>query len=309
MSIVSKSKNKVQKEGLRSFVESTWRNMLRRSVAGSAVERLTSKIFVEKLIMFPRLGYWPHIQNPRSFNEKILHRKLCTNNDILTTICDKELVRSYVRTKFSENILNEVYCITTNPDTIQFDTLPSDFVIKTGNKGVMIIDDKEKINKEKIKSECKKAIRSPYGINKHEYWYGNTEPKIIIEKRLYTENGDLPEDYKFYVFDGRVEYVHVDTDRFGNHSMRFYDRNWTPQSFTKSGNELGPVIDEPSELQEMIRIAEKLGADFDFIRVDLYHVENQVIFGELTPAPAGGGGKFTPRKYDFEFGRLWSNHC
>jgi hypothetical protein len=56
----------------------------------------------------------------------------------------------------------------------------------------------------------------------------------------------------------------------------------------------------------MIRVAETLGEDFDFVRVDLYDTPNGgIIFGEMTLAPEAGGGKFQPMSYDFEIGQLW----
>ena len=53
-------------------------------------------------------------------------------------------------------------------------------------------------------------------------------------------------------------------------------------------------------------VAEELGAEFDFIRVDLYNTtDNEIIFGEMTVAPASGMGRFIPREYDYEFGSHW----
>ena len=61
-----------------------------------------------KLGMFPRVGYWPHIRNPRSFNERIMHRKLYTSNPMFARISDKYEVRSYVREVYVDDILTEL---------------------------------------------------------------------------------------------------------------------------------------------------------------------------------------------------------
>jgi hypothetical protein len=55
----------------------------------------------------------------------------------------------------------------------------------------------------------------------------------------------------------------------------------------------------------MIRIAETLSEDFDFIRVDLYSVNNRIYFGELTPYPAGIESNMLPEAQDWTFGRKW----
>lgn len=66
----------------------------------------------------------------------------------------------------------------------------------------------------------------------------------------------------------------------------------------------GP-IKRPENYDEMIKVAEKLSAGFDFIRVDLYNVDGKIYFGELTCYPAGGLAAFVPRKWDFIFGEKW----
>ena len=56
----------------------------------------------------------------------------------------------------------------------------------------------------------------------------------------------------------------------------------------------------------MIGVAERLGADTDFVRVDLYDVDGRVVFGELTSFPAGGDSPFDPESFNEEFGRPWT---
>ena len=56
----------------------------------------------------------------------------------------------------------------------------------------------------------------------------------------------------------------------------------------------------------MITLAERLGRDTDFVRVDLYDVDGRIVFGELTSFPAGGDNPFIPESFDEEFGRPWT---
>ncbi len=305
MGIVGSASHKLKKEGPISLAESVWRNSLRNTVAGSALRSLFDDVFVEKLVMAPRVGYWPQIREPRSFNEKIAHRKLCTDDPRFTKITDKVLVRDWVTEKFGDEILNEIYHVTDEPQTIPFESLPNSFVIKTGNKGVILVEDKEKEDLEQLLSECRSALESPYGVEKGEYWYGETDPKIICERRLYGKEYDIPIDYKFLCFHGRVEYIQANVDRFGNHTKSVYDRNWEYLDI-EYNHPQGPPIEAPDSLDEMIDIAETLSDGFDFIRVDLYETRDEgVVFGELTPAPGGGAGRFRPKEVDFEWGEKW----
>jgi len=54
-------------------------------------------------------------------------------------------------------------------------------------------------------------------------------------------------------------------------------------------------------------LAESLAEDFDFIRVDLYDVDDKIYFGELTPYPGGVSAQFLPISADKALGELWRN--
>lgn len=60
----------------------------------------------------------------------------------------------------------------------------------------------------------------------------------------------------------------------------------------------------PSNLSEMIEIAEKLSNDFKFVRVDLYNGKGKIYFGELTFYPAAGMGAFVPEEWDESWGNF-----
>ena len=49
-------------------------------------------------------------------------------------------------------------------------------------------------------------------------------------------------------------------------------------------------------------VAETLSSDFPEVRVDLYNVNNKIIFGELTFFDGSGYMTFTPDEFDFEIG-------
>ncbi|ELY37681.1 ATP-grasp fold amidoligase family protein [Natronorubrum tibetense] len=273
------------------------------------LERLLGEEFHEKLIRAPRLGYWPNISYPQSFNEKLLHRKLYTDDERYAMVADKWRVREYVNEKVGDEILNEVYHVTDDPRTIPFDELPEKFVIKA-NHGCgwnIFVEDREDANFDEIISQCEEWLDSTYGERRREYWYPEIEPKIIVESFIESDTQEVPRDYKFFVFNGRVEYVEVDFDRFNDHTRRFFNRDWEPQGFTLEFP-LGPTAEEPSQLDEMIKIAEALGEDFDAIRVDLYQpTEDTILFGEITVAHGSGGEKFVPLEYDFKFGSFWKD--
>src|SRR3954468_12123802 len=79
------------------------------------------------------LGYIPDIKCPRTFNEKILHRKLIRPAPNSELLCDKWRARQLVRERVGEEILNEVFCVASRVEDINFSTLPDDVVLKMNN--------------------------------------------------------------------------------------------------------------------------------------------------------------------------------
>lgn len=261
----------------------------------------------EQLGRFPNLGYWPQIREPRSFNEKVLHRMLFTDEEIYSVVADKWAVRSYVERKVGDEVLNEVYHVTDDPETIPFDELPDQFVIRAthGSGWNIIVENKHEEDFELIKSRCSEWLSKDFSARYKEYWYSNIEPKLIVERYIRDPKRSVLLDFCFFVFHGRVEYVKVDFNHVSPQTNVIYDRNWNPQTF-RHVRPLGTGIDEPERLHDMINIAETLGEDFDFIRIDLYAPDSdEIYFGEMTLSPYAGGGPFFPTEYDFEVGSHW----
>jgi len=295
-------------EGISGLLHQMWDHLFLTSFASGLIKSILGEIYHQKIWMSPKVGYWPKIKNPRSFNEHIMNRKLCTDNDLYTTVSDKWGVRDFIRAKDEEQILNQVYDVYSSADDISFESLPNSFVIKAnhGQGWNKLIRDKQEEEQVEIRALCDSWLSKDFGAEAGEYWYGNIEPRIIVENYL-APDGDrvAPLDYKFWVFGGTVEYVDVDFDRYSEHKIRFYDRDWTPLDFM-IGFPLGPVIEPPDDLDEMIRIAEKLAQDFEFARIDLYSTDSDgIVFGEITLAPSSGGGRFEPLEYDFRLGKKW----
>ncbi len=53
-------------------------------------------------------------------------------------------------------------------------------------------------------------------------------------------------------------------------------------------------MEKPKNFEMLKEIAKKLSSDFQFVRVDLYDVDGNIFFGELTFTPASGKNPFYP---------------
>ncbi|MDB9281520.1 ATP-grasp fold amidoligase family protein [Halorubrum ezzemoulense] len=271
------------------------------------LSRVLPESLYEKVVAYPVLGYWPDIRDPETFNEKLIYRKLFTDNSLYTTVSDKVRVREYVRKKVGEEILTDVYQVTTDPSSLEFESFPDQFVIKPNHASgeVILVDETTQVEPATVQSQCETWLETTYKVTEREYWYRDIEPQILVEEYIKQSDREVPLDFKFWVFNGEVEYIDVDFDRFDDHQIRFFDRSWEPMDF-QIGYPLGPAIEPPPDLERMIQIAEKLAEDFDFARIDLYNPsQGEILFGEITLTPSAGWARFDPIEFDYHFGDLW----
>lgn len=250
-----------------------------------------------------------NLDNPQTFNEKLQWLKLFDRQQEYIKIVDKYEVKKYISDKIGNEFIIPTIGIYNNFKEINFDELPNQFVIKTthygGGKGVYIIKDKNNINKKKIKKELSKLQRKNLYYYGREWPYKNVKPRIIIEKYLEDASGEL-KDYKFFCFNGKVEFFKIDFDRFTEHHANYYDTNLHLLPF---GESMFPPIkskkmEMPINLDKMISLAEKLSIGIPFIRVDLYNLNGKIYFGELTLYPASGFEEFEPEEYDLYLGNM-----
>ena len=130
--------------------------------------------------------------------------------------------------------------------------------------------------------------------------YKRLQPKIIVEEFLSSDGTSSPDDYKVYCFYGIPKFIHVDADRFDNHTRNFYDIEWRHLD-VEWAYPRRPLADpRPEALSEMLRVASALSTPFDFIRIDLYVVGKQVRVGELTNCPDGVNGVIKPKRMENE---------
>ena len=54
------------------------------------------------------------------------------------------------------------------------------------------------------------------------------------------------------------------------------------------------------------RACEKLAADLDYARIDLYNLDGKIYFGEITIYPDSGLAAFEPPEWDRRWGELWT---
>jgi len=253
--------------------------------------------------------FWPNFLQPHRFSEKVWSLQLHSRDSKLTMISDKFWVRDYVAEKVGGEYLVPLLWNGDKPEEIPFDELPLKFVIKM-NHGCgynIIVKDKNQLDREKAKQQLKKWISTNFGNDTFlgiAWGYRNIKPHIAIESFL-EENENVPVDYKFWCFSGRVECISLHFDRFESHATLGFNRNFEPGGLQFDLPLYTGEFKRPSNYKEMVRVAETLAEGFDFMRVDLYNVGGMIYFSELTPYPGGVTTKFEPESMDYLLGEKW----
>lgn len=268
---------------------------------GKATNYFYLKMRFETLV-----GYYPNIKSPRSFNEKILYRKLFERDSRIPELVDKIAVREYVTKKIGKRYLVPLIGTYGSAKTIDFNMLPDKCVLKTNfMSGGNIFLDNNKLNDNEVLSKLEYWMKSPFRHKELVWFVQKINRKILAEEMLYdASTNSLPYDYKFFMFKGVELFIQVDMDRFKDHKRNFYDANWNRVDFTLRYNS-GPDVKKPENFDEMLSVARKLSEDFAFVRVDLYTIGSRIYFGELTFTPEDGSSPFTPVSYDYLLGDKW----
>lgn len=247
--------------------------------------------------------------NPKRLTEKMQLYKYKYRNELMVLCADKARVPNYVKEKRLGDILVPNIGVYNKVEDIDFDSLPNSFIIKsnTGSGNNLIVKNKSELNIKETKKILKKWLIWNKWQHGTEWVYKKIKPQIIIEELLpFDSNNDLP-DYKFFCFNGKVEFGYIMIDYTIDQSkgkMNFYNRSFEkiPVRRTDFPNFEEVSKEKPIGWERMIEYAEVLSKDFPHVRVDFYNINGKIYFGELTFFTHGGYFTFEPDEYDFIFG-------
>jgi len=269
------------------------------------IKYIASKIGKFNPEFIVRIRYWLRfhkridLDNPKNLNEKIQYLSLRTDTSAWTRLTDKYLVRDYVKECGLEETLVPLLGKWDSADDIDFESLPSRFILKTthGSGDSIIVNDKSCCNIDEIRSSIRKTLKETYGLSEGNPHYSRIKPAVVAEELL--ENDEVSArystsliDYKIWCFNGKAYYIWTCTDRT-KHGTRVmtYDKEWNAHpeySVFTSHYMRGETIPKPDGLDRMLNIAEALAKPFPVVRVDLYNLQGKVYFGEMTFTSLGG---------------------
>lgn len=241
--------------------------------------------------------YFPNIKNPQTFNEKILWLILYYDDKRQAEFADKALAKKKIAELVSDKYVIPTYAIYDSASDIDYSSLPKTFILKS-NWGsfanhIFRIEDKSLYGEDVIKAIVAQWVQ-PY----NNYYFKNfstatlpeyTKGKIIAEKFLYNY-----EEFKIFCFNSHAKFVRKVK------RQQYYNINW---DFLFSTNEENTPCKKPKMLNTMIEIAEKLSANFPFMRVDFYVSDENIYVGECTFYTNDAHLHFPSKEKDYMFGK------
>jgi len=277
-------------------------------------------------------GQTLNIENPTTFNDKLAWLKLYDRRPLYTKLVDKYEVREFVSEKIGLNALTPlVGGPWESPAQIDFDSLPSQFVLKCTHDsgGVIVCKDKFTFDFKQAKKELSRHLKRNFFYMNREFPYKKVPPRIIAEAYMHEDSKPATPvkdkkvesvsvdalqsqygllDYKITCFNGKARLFMIFVGVIGNQSKaddyyeNVYDENFTLLDLADCNPHAAPQypksIQKPSFFDDMIEKAELLAKDIPLVRIDFYHTNGQIKFGEITLYPDGGTTVYKPDHWE-----------
>lgn len=276
-----------------------------KSMIKKAARILPDKVYISLLYRM-RLGKWPNLKNPKSYNEKLQWIKLHDRRPEYSMMVDKYEVKKYIAERIGEEYIIPTLGIWNSFDEIDFNMLPDQFVLKCTHDsgGLVICQDKSKLDLKAAREKIENSLKDNYFWNSREWPYKNVKPRIIAEKYMVDESGVELKDYKLFAFNGEPKYIEVDFDRYlGGHKRNLYTLNWEYMDVrNKHPNDPEMQIAKPECLEKLIELSKQLSEGIPHVRTDFYVINEKIYFGELTFFHGSGMQKFEPESFEIEMG-------
>lgn len=233
-----------------------------------------------------RTGKKANLDNPKTFNEHILARKVRLDEYGLCKYTDKYGVREYVEQVIGAKYLVPSLGVWEQGQEISPADLPIPCVLKAthGSGWNAIIRDKQNIQ-QKI-SRLQETLHQNYYHKSREKNYRDIPPRIVCEKFISPRDKRGLMDVKTFCFRGEAKFLNICYTENGKEYSGLLDLNG--QSLGAQDDSYRMEVPELSLISRVVSLSEQLAKPFDFVRVDFYLADEEIYFSELTFHSGGG---------------------
>lgn len=249
-------------------------------------------------------GDRPPQARPRTFTEKLNWRITWDRRAVLAPTCDKLAMKEAAR-RLAPNLVRVPRTLWAGTDVAELAgvDLPDRWVLKPNHSCARVLFGEGRPDPAQLAAATEGWLAERYWRKSDEWAYRRARPLLLVEERIGVPGQELA-DLKVVVTHGVPRLVGVHTDRNDALRIRLYSPEWAPLPWSW-GYPPGPDAPRPQRLPELLTAAAALGRDLDMIRVDLYEVDGELWFGELTPYPGAGLCRLEPG-LDAWLGERWT---
>lgn len=255
-------------------------------------------------------GRFPNLLRPRRFTEKMQWRKLFDLNPVYAVVLDKLAAREFAAARIGDGWFAPLLWSGDSPDDIPFDRLAPPYVLKCnhGSGFNIIVEDDAALDRAQTRATLNSWLATSYGARYREPGYMPIRPRVFVERLMREADGTTPLEFKIFVFHGRVRIVQTvlyDHSRDRKRFAAIHDRDWRDLRWLTNSPLYDRELPRPRRLDDFLALAERLGAGFDHLRVDMYEWMGEPRVGELTVYNWSGIVRFDPDEADFILGDWW----
>ena len=248
----------------------------------------------------------PNPACPRTSREKMLWRKLFDRNPLFVTACDKLACKAYARSRSPELKFAEVLWSGPDPAEIPDALLEGEVVVKANHGSGWYLLLRGERNIAEVKRRAAVWARRRFGWRLGEWAYSQVTRGILVEEMLLHEGRPVPKQYRFHVAGGQIAYVIYGRSNPSEARINLdLDEAGRAYEVTPAGERHPVAMEAPKTYARARRIAEALGADFDYLRCDLYDMDDELYFSELTVYPNSGHGRKSDKGPRARLSELW----
>jgi hypothetical protein len=250
----------------------------------------------------------PNLRNPQLYNDFLIRIKVggTLHLPLRGTISDKHDVKAFLEAKVGRCFPRTI-ALLDSAEAIRSYDFPAGCIVKPALSSGSVIR-VEADNQDIPRDEITAWLHDDLYARTREANYQHLNKRVMVEELIDFGEGALI-DYKIHCFSGKPQLIEVMRGRFSELTENYYSTSWNqlPITFLHEGRDYGSHAADPrpENLEDMLRLCERLAEDFPFIRVDCYTDGKTVYVGELTNLPQNGAERLARPELEYQLGRLF----
>lgn len=227
----------------------------------------------------------PNPACPQHVFDKFLWRKVFDRDPSSVAMSDKLAAKKIACQLCPEIKVPRTLWVGDRFEDIPPELTGDDVVVKTSHgSGFFQVIRSGDYDRRELIARTRKWVRTDYSAYHGEWAYRDTERKLFVEELLKDGDGrPVGSEAKVYVFGNTALCAFYFHDRLDDKARQsLYDRQGNAYDFDQYLHYPVAIEAAPASLPKTFKVATRLAAGRDHVRVDLYEIDGEIYFSEFT---------------------------